>query len=290
MSPQEILLSYTGSHQMRNTGVLHMRTLRYLVLSAVCLLYCPKPIPAQTAHEPTDLDHRFARHFPEKPPLQFEMEENAERAPRIIISNSYQFPLTAYVVQTEPRSANDTAQTLTCDALTRIGLLAPIPRGLSHLMGVPHVVGGVVPDAKLVAAVWEDGSTFGPDELLSRISSSRSAMADSYDLAIVALQTGLEKNWSVQEYLAAAQQLKPPMPLQPPAAVEEAMAISQKHIAANLPGHTITVNMQHAVQSGRSPARVAKLAQILVKDFEQSRDSLRGALGGSAASADQTKN
>jgi len=52
-------------------------------------------------------------------------------------------------------------------------LFAPIPKGLSHKIGIPHIVGGLVPDAKLVAAVWEDGSTFGPGELLARISDSR---------------------------------------------------------------------------------------------------------------------
>jgi hypothetical protein len=47
-----------------------------------------------------------------------------------------------------------------------------------------------------------------------------------------------------------------------------------------MPGHTIMANMQHAVQRDRSPARVAQLAQILLKNFEQSRNSLRRALGG----------
>jgi hypothetical protein len=141
-------------------------------------------------------------------------------------------------------------------------------------------VGGPTPNAKLLAAVWEDGSTFGPDELLARISDSRKALADSYDLAIAALRTGLDKNWTADEYLAAARQLKPPMPPQQMATVEEAQAVSERLTPQVLPSYTITDNMQHAVQHDRSPARIAKLAQILLKNFEQSRDSLRKALGG----------
>ena len=188
--------------------------------------------------------------------------------------------LTAYAVQTEPKSVGDHPQTLIYDALTRIGgLLAPVPRGLSQKIGIPHVVGGPVPDVKLVAAVWEDGSTFGPDELLSRIANSRKVLADSYDLAIAALQTGLERNWSAQEYLAAAQKLRPPVPPQE-ATVEEAMAASERLTAQVMPSHTITVNMQHTAEHDRSPARVAKVVQTLLKQFEESRDALRKAIDG----------
>jgi hypothetical protein len=261
-----------------------MRTLRNSLLSAVAgtfLLFCPTPTLGQLSHEPTDLEHRHARHFSEKSPALFELAEDADHRPLIIITNSHQFALTAYVVQTEPKSADDNPQTLIYDALTRMGgLLAPIPKGLSHKIGIPHIVGGLVPDAKLVAGIWEDGSTFGPDDLLARISDSRKALADSYDRAIAALQTGLDKNWTVEEYLTAAQQLQPPMPTRMMATIEEARAASEKRIAQVMPGHTIMANMQHAVQRDRSPARVAQLAQILLKNFEQSRNSLRKALGG----------
>jgi len=256
-----------------------MRTLQRLVLSAIAaafLLFFAAPIPAQILREPTDMDRRFARHFPERPPLLFESVEDAEHRPLIIITNSHQFSLTAYVVQTEPKSADDRPQTLIHDALTHMGgLFAPIPKGLSHKTGIPHIVGGLVPDAKLVAAVWEDGSTFGPDELLARISDIRKTMADSYDLAIAALQTGLDKNWTAQEYLVAAQKLKPTMPPQM-ATLEEAMAASDKLIPPGIPSLHITTNMQ----SKSSSAEAARMAQILLKSFQQSCGALRKALGG----------
>jgi hypothetical protein len=174
------------------------------------------------------------------------------------------------------------------DALTRMGgLFAPIPKGLSHKIGIPHIEGGLVPDAKLVAAVWEDGSTLGPGELLARISDSRKTLADSYDLAIAALQTGLDKNWTAEEYLTAAQQLKPPMPPQQMATVEEAEGVSQKLITQGIPSRTIMDNMQHVVQHDPSAGR---LSQILLKNFEQSRDALRKALDGPTTFGDQAPN
>ena len=284
-------MRYTDNHDFGNTGVLYLRTLRNLVLSAAAgtfLIYCPISVRAQTPHEPTELERRFARHFPERPPALFEFAEGADHRPLIIITNLHQFALIAYVVQTEPKSANDRSQTLFHDALTRVGgLFAPIPKGLSHKIGIPHIVGGLVPDAKLVAAVWEDGSTFGPGESLARISDSRKTLADSYDLAIAALQTGLDKNWTAEEYLTAAQQLKPPMPPQQMATVEEAEVVSQKLITQGIPSRTIMDNMQHVVQHDPS---VGRLAQILLKNFEQSRDALRKALGGPTTFGDQAPN
>jgi hypothetical protein len=262
-----------------------MRTLGSFLFSAAAaafLLYCPTPMQAQTAHDPVDRERRFARHFSDNPPLHFEVEEHGEHGPRVIITSLYQYLLTAYVVQSEPKSAGDPPQTLIGDALSRLALPASIPRGLSYATGLPHVEGGLAPDAKLVAAVWEDGSTFGPDELLLRIYNRRKALADSYDLAIATLQTGLEKNWSVQEYLATAEKLRPPMPQPPPATIEDAKAVSESFTAAMLPGRTITDNMQHAIQHDYSLAQVSRLAQALVRDFQQSRDALRQALVGTS--------
>jgi hypothetical protein len=261
-----------------------MRTLRRFVLSATAgasLILWSTPLSAQTEHESTNLERRFARHFSEQPPVSFELVESADHRPFIVITNLLQYPLTAYVVQTEPKSAADRPQTLIHDALMRMDLIAPVPRGLSHKIGVPQV-GELVPGVKLVAAVWEDGSTFGPDELLARISASRKAMADSYDLAIATLKTGLAKNWTAEEYLIAAQQLKTPMPAKQMATRDEAIAASEKFVPQPILSYTITSNMQQAIEHDRSPTRVAKLVENLLKNFEQSRNALHQALIGTS--------
>ena len=53
------------------------------------------------------------------------------------------------MVRTEPQPADDAINTLVYDALTRVGLLAPIPRGI---LGALHQVGGAVSEADLAAA------------------------------------------------------------------------------------------------------------------------------------------
>jgi hypothetical protein len=180
------------------------------VAAGVSLLSSVSPISAQATQDPTELARRIVRHFPEKPPVQFEILQTPDHQPRMVITNLHQYPLTAFIVRTDPTAPNSITNTLMFDALTHTGLLAPISRGLSLVIGVPHAVGLSVPDPVLAAVVWEDGSTYGPDELLVRIPKARSALADSYDRAIAMLQSGLDKNWTAAEYSAAARQLRPP--------------------------------------------------------------------------------
>jgi len=198
-----------------------------------------------------------------------ELERRFAHGPRIIIRNLHQYPLTAFVVRTEPKSVDDVINTLVYDALTRVRLLAPIPRGMSSILGAPHQVGGPVTDANLAAAVWEDGSTYGPDNLLLRISSSRRELADSYDRAIAKLQTGLEKNWTAEEYLAAAGPLKPLM--------KAGKAATPATFTAKIVARPwITDNMQRAAQENRPAARVAFLARALLQSVAAARFSAAG--------------
>ncbi len=71
-----------------------------------------------------------------------ELERRFAHGPRIIIRNLHQYPLTAFVVRTEPKSVDGVINTLVYDALTRVRLLAPIPRGMSSILAAPHQVGG----------------------------------------------------------------------------------------------------------------------------------------------------
>jgi hypothetical protein len=249
-----------------------MRALVKIILSiaaGVLLFSLASLSRAQTTHESAELAHRMARHFPEKPPVQFQILQTAEHEPRMVITNLHQYALTAFIVRTDPTAADGITNTLVYDALSRTALLAPIPRGLNFVMGVPHVVGESVPDPALAAAVWEDGSTYGPDDLLARISRSRSALADCYDRAIAMLQTGLDKNWTAAEYSAGVQQLKVPA-TRPP--------MSETAMADFIPINTIAVNMDHITQENRPAKRATQIARTLLTRFTQDRDALRAAL------------
>jgi hypothetical protein len=234
-----------------------MRTSKKFVLSmaaGACLGLTASPSPAQTTRAPADRARPLARHFPERPPVQLQILETAEHEPRMIITNLHQSPLTAFLVRTDPTPANSITNTLVFDALTRTGLLAPIPRGLSFVTGLPHIGGRSAPDPVLAAAVWEDGSTFGPDELLARIPKARSALADSYDRAIVMLQTGVDKNWTSGEYSVAAQQLRLPIdPAKP--------ALPESSVADGAPLFNIALNMDRMARDNRPARTLASLVR-----------------------------
>jgi hypothetical protein len=263
-----------------------MRTSKKFVLSIAaggCLVLTASPSPAQTTRDPTDRARPLARHFPERPPVQLQVLQTAEHEPRMIITNLHQSPLTAFIVRTDPTSASSITNTLVFDALTRMGLLAPIPRGLSFVTGVPHIVGQSAPDPVLAAAVWEDGSTFGPDELLARMPKARSALADSYDRAIAMLETGLDQNWTASEYRAAAKQLRLPTdPAKP--------ALPESTVADGAPLFNITLNMDRMAGDNRPARIVASLVRSLLSRFMQERDALRQALAASPPSAEESRN
>jgi len=252
----------------------------FSIVVGVLLLSSAWPPQAPATQDSTDSVHRSARHFPERPPVQLEILHTADQQPRMVVTNHHQYSLTAFVVRTDPTAANTITNTLMFDGLTHIGLLAPIPRGLSFVAGVPHLVGQSPPDPVLAAAVWEDGSTYGPDELLARIPKARSALADSYDRAIAMLQTGVDKNWTAAEYSAAAQQMR----LQRDTTRET--AVPEASLAETTPIHTITINMERMARQERSAKIVASMARSLVARFTEDRDALRQALTASNASAE----
>jgi hypothetical protein len=267
-------LRYTSAHKTGHAGVLYMRTSAKFVLSfaaGVSLLFPVSPISAQTTQDSTELARRLARHFSEEPPVQFEILHTADHQPQMVITNLHPYPLTAFVVRTDPTAPNSITNTLMFDALTHVGLLAPVPRGLSLVLGVPHPVGLSVPDPVLAAAVWEDGSTFGPDELLARMPRARTALADSYDRAIAMLQTGLDKNWTAAEYSAAARQ--PGLPIDP-----ARPAIPESTVADGAPLFNIMVNMDRMARDNQPARMVDSVARSLLTRFTQERDALRQVL------------
>jgi hypothetical protein len=262
-----------------------MRALKKTLLASaagVLLFSLASPMRGETTQDPAERGRSMARHFAERPPVLLEILHTADQQPRMVITNHHQYPLTAFIVRTDPTAANTITNTLVFDGLTRMGLLAPIPRGLSFVTGVPHPEGQSVPDPVLAAAVWEDGSTYGPDELLVRISKTRSALADSYDRAITMLQSGLDKNWTAADYCAAAQQLRSPLDA-------TLSAIPEASVAGATPIRTIALNMDRIARQQRSAKILNALVRTLLTHFTEERDALRQALARSSPAADTPK-
>lgn len=169
--------------------------------------------PQETTSETPRARKLPPRHFDEKPPLRFELATSESFPGRALVTNTYQESLTAFALEVEPeQGSNRKPQVLVFDALLPVGMSSSIPRGLTFIVGVPHIVGESVPSARIAAAVWEDRSTFGQTNILESISSNRREALSAHDLVISVLTNGLEKNWSVEEYSATLEKQKLPLP------------------------------------------------------------------------------
>lgn len=93
-------------------------------------------------------------------------------------------------------------QTHVYDALARSPLINSIPRGLTYVGFLPYGKETPMPTARIVAAIWEDGSTFGSKEGLEPILAGRRATLAAYDRLLLILQ-GVEKNWTSSQYIDA---------------------------------------------------------------------------------------
>jgi hypothetical protein len=82
---------------------------------------------AQTTQDQIERAGHLARHFPERPPVQFEILHTADQQPRMIITNLHQYQLTAFIVRTDPTAGTSITNTLVFDALTHMGLLPQYP-------------------------------------------------------------------------------------------------------------------------------------------------------------------
>ena len=156
----------------------------------------------------------LSRHFDENPPVHFELISSTDQPGRALVTSLYQANLTAFVIQVGSDIENPKASTphmLLFDALARQRMISTIPRGLSLNTGVPHIVGKEVPPAKVVAALWEDGSTFGPPVIIDKLVDNRQATL-AYDLVIPIVQRAMDENWTTCECIDALEREKAPLP------------------------------------------------------------------------------
>lgn len=147
-------------------------------------------------------------HFPDRPPLTFEIlptgkaeTDPAAGAPRVVLTNLHQSPLTAIVLDLGSFKPGNPPVRNVADALQNRVLIAPIPRGLSYVGAVGGINtkdGWLKP--KLLAAVWEDGSTWGPDDAIDLVFAGRRSSLAAHEEAIKLLQSGLDKQWTLEQF------------------------------------------------------------------------------------------
>lgn len=154
------------------------------------------------------------RHFDERPPLQLEEAPTDKSPGRALVTNLYQETLTAFALEVEREpGSQEMSRIEVFDAIAVIGMKSGVPRGLTLIIGVPHVVGKPIPSAKIAAAMWEDGSTFGSQEILDKIFANRRTTLSAYDLVLSILQTGEENGWTLSQYIDALEKEKAPLPI-----------------------------------------------------------------------------
>jgi len=223
-------------------------------------------LPAQDQPDQARLALKFARHFEDRPPVTFELEATGDHPGRILVTNALQYPLTAIAIEIASEEGSKLpAQTHIYDALTRSQLSAPIARGLTFVTYVGHTAGKTIPNAIITAAIWEDGSTYGPSDVLNLILEGRRNTLAAFDRTLSILQSGIDADWTSSRYLTALEAEKQPnMGL-------SGMNEYQTHVAATAVVYGAESTIRVQAEKGKNLAHIAKVLQHVLK---QQRDQL----------------
>ena len=222
-------------------------------------------IPAQDQPSSSQLARKFARHFDDRPPVIFEAETQGDQPGRILVTNTHQYPLTAFAIEIArvPESKLP-PQISFADALARSQLLAPIPRALTFVTYTGRVAGGPIPKAALVAAIWEDGSTFGSNELLNQILEGRRATLSALNQILSILQSGLDEGWTSARFLSALDVARSPNLV--PATMEQARI--------QIAGTAVYSGAKSTISAAADRNKLVVGVKALQKGLQQERDRL----------------
>lgn len=142
-----------------------------------------------------------------RPPFHVEVERDRKDGTRFLLQNQYQMPLTAYVEEITPvpdgQPGGVEHRFHVVDALIRTAeLLWPVPENLYTMNSVSHNVGREDAQPSIAAVVWEDGLTYGTQELIQKVIARRRLSLLYHQHAIDLLQTGLKEGWDAKRFVA----------------------------------------------------------------------------------------
>ncbi len=181
-----------------------------LLVAASLSLWTPATAqtkPCEAAKTPPPGSPGRNRSIYTRPPFHVEVESDREFGTRFILTNEYQLPITAYVEEITPvpdgQEGGVEHRFHLVDALIRNGeLLWPIPENLSTIHGVSHNSGRADAQPSIAAVVWEDGLTYGPQELIQKVIARRRLSSVYHQHAIDLLQAGLKEHWDANRWVA----------------------------------------------------------------------------------------
>ena len=125
------------------------------------------------------LESRESAPLPPRPPQSFgrpgfliQIQSALNPEPRIILTNLSEEPLTAVYLQMYSSTENRKRSGELWDAFLQNR--SPLAKDVGISLSLSHAVGERIPDkVEVAAAIWADGTTFGPPDQLKRILQSR---------------------------------------------------------------------------------------------------------------------
>jgi hypothetical protein len=232
-----------------------MRTFTHALLARIVsvllfslLVHLPVLEPGEPAHLPS-----HPRQSSGQPNFRVEIHSITEHGPQIVLTNLTEEPLTACFLQISFWKEDRKPIGELWDAFLQN--TSPIAKDGDVSLPLGHVVGQPLPDkVEVAAAVWADGTTFGSPDELKRILSNRAYRAHSLDRIISLLQTGIQQDWTRDQYLTA---------------------LDDKSRAISAEAYGLRSTLEANPNLDTKPRVRQKIIQTMLDSFSKERDLLR---------------
>jgi hypothetical protein len=136
----------------------------------------------------------------EIPNFQIEIQAVAQGGPKFTVMSLSGKTLAACVLEISIWSEGKGQSTIVWDAALRGE--RPLEPGASLTENLPRVVGAPLPDkVEVIAGIWSDKVAFGKSDWVKIILADRAAILSGYEQEAYFLQLGLDRNWTLKQYL-----------------------------------------------------------------------------------------